>query len=68
LRAYVLEDSRNWDRYLPLIEFTYNNNFHSSIEITPYEVLYGRKCKTNLCWIEFVENLLLGHEMIQQTT
>jgi len=66
LRACVLEDSGNWDKYLPLIEFTYNNNFHSSIGMTPYEALYGRKCRTPLCWFEFRENLLLSPELIQQ--
>jgi len=68
LRACVLENSGSWDKYLPLIEFTYNNNFHSSIGMAPYEALYGRKCKTPLCWFESGENLFLGPELIQQTT
>nr|KYP59641.1 Transposon Ty3-I Gag-Pol polyprotein [Cajanus cajan] len=67
LRACLLEDSGSWDQYLPLIEFTYNNNFHSSIGMTPYEALYGRKCKTPLCWFETRENLILSPEMVQQT-
>lgn len=49
LRAYVLEQTRNWDEYLPLIEFTYNNNYHSSTGMAPYEPFYGRKCRTLLC-------------------
>ena len=68
LRACVLENSDSWDRYLPLIEFTYNNSFHSSIGMTSYEALYGRKCRTPLCWFETGENLVLGLDMIQQTT
>jgi len=68
LRACVLENSDSWDRYLPLIEFTYNNSFHSSIGMAPYEALYGRKCRTPLCWFETSENLVLGPNMIQQTT
>jgi len=67
LRACVLEDSGSWDRCLPLIEFTYNNSFHSSIGMTPYEALYGRKCRTPLCWFETGENLVLGPDTIQQT-
>jgi len=63
-----LEDFRSWDKYLLLIEFTYNNSFHSSIGMAPYEALYGRKCRTPLCWFESRENLLLRPEMIQQTT
>jgi len=68
LRACVLENSESWDKYLPLIEFTYNNSFHSSIGMARYEALYGRKCRTPLCWFEYGENLLLGPELIQQTT
>ena len=49
LRACVLEHSGSWDQFLPLIEFTYNNSFHSSIGMAPYEALYGRKCRTPLC-------------------
>jgi len=48
LRAYVLEDSGNQDKYLPLIEFTYNNSFHSSIGMAPCEALYGENVE-HLC-------------------
>ncbi|XP_050920386.1 uncharacterized protein LOC127138023 [Lathyrus oleraceus] len=48
LRAYVLEQGGNWDSYLSFVEFTYNNNFHSSIGMTLFEALYGRRCKTSL--------------------
>jgi len=65
LRACVLEDSSSWDRRLPLIEFTYNNNFHSSIGMALYEVLYGGKCRTPLCWFETGEDLVLCSNMIQ---
>ena len=53
LRAYVLENS---------------NSFHSSIGMAPYEALYGRKCRTPLCWFETGENSVLGPDMIQYTT
>jgi len=68
LRACVLEDSGSWDRCLPLIEFTYNNSFHSSIGMAPYDALYRRKCRTSLCWFETSENSVLGPDMIQHTT
>ena len=55
----MLENSDSWDQCLPLIEFTYNNSFHSSIGMAPYEALYGKKCRTPL---------VLGPDMIQQTT
>ena len=43
LRACVLEQGGLWDTYLPLIEFTYNNSYHSSIGMAPFKVLYGRR-------------------------
>ena len=68
LRACVLEQKGSWESFLPLIEFTYNNSFHSTIGMAPYEALYGRRCRTPLCWVESGENLILGPDMIQQTT
>lgn len=50
-----------------LIEFTYNNNFHSSIGMDPFEVLYARRYKTPLCWHESHESAVMGPEIIQQT-
>ena len=67
LRACVLEESKSWDQFLPLVEFTYNNSYHSSIDMAPFEALYGRKCRTPLCWVETGENLILGPEIIQET-
>ena len=49
LRVCVLEFKGSWDRYLPLMEFSYNNSYQSNIEMAPYEDLYGRKCRTPLC-------------------
>ncbi|WJX17476.1 hypothetical protein P8452_07389 [Trifolium repens] len=68
LRACVLEHKGSWDEFLPLIEFTYNNSFHSSIGMAPYEALYGRKCRTPLCWYEVGENKILGSDFVHQTT
>ena len=58
----------NWDDHLPLVEFAYNNSYHASIGMPPYEALYGRKCRTLLCWDEVGERKLLGPELVQQTT
>lgn len=52
LRACVLDFKVNWDESLLLSEFAYNNSYLSSIGMTPYEALYGRKCKTPVCWEE----------------
>jgi len=68
LCAFVLEFGGNWDKYLPLVEFLYNNNYHASIKMPPYEALYGRKCRTPLCWRDIGQKILGGPEMIQDTT
>nr|GEW30677.1 putative reverse transcriptase domain-containing protein [Tanacetum cinerariifolium] len=46
LRAYVIGFGSSWDLHLPLVEFSYNNSYHASIKATPYEALYGRKCRS----------------------
>ncbi|GAU33071.1 hypothetical protein TSUD_152260 [Trifolium subterraneum] len=68
LRACVLEQGESWDSCLPLIEFTYNNSFHSSIGMSPFEALYGRRCRTPLCWYESGETVVLGPDIVQETT
>ena len=50
LRTCVLDHLGAWDEVLPLVEFTYNNNFHANIGMAPYETLYGRRCRMPLCW------------------
>ncbi|XP_038891612.1 uncharacterized protein LOC120081002 [Benincasa hispida] len=50
----------NWDSHLPLMEFAYNNSYHSSIEMAPYDALYGRKCRTLVCWDEVGTLLKFG--------
>ena len=64
----MLEFKGSWDRHLPLMEFAYNNSYQSSIEMAPYEALYGRKCRTPLCWDKVGERKLLGPEIVQVTT
>ncbi|GJS37031.1 reverse transcriptase domain-containing protein [Tanacetum coccineum] len=51
-RAYVLDFGKSWDRHLPLVEFSYNNSYHTSIKVAPFEALYGRKCRSPVCWAE----------------
>ena len=57
-----------WDEILLLVEFTYSNCYHTSIGMAPYEVFCGRKCRTPLCWYHDVEAVLVGPELLQQTT
>ncbi|KAJ9551933.1 LOW QUALITY PROTEIN: hypothetical protein OSB04_015978 [Centaurea solstitialis] len=68
LRACVLDFGGSWEDHLPLIEFAYNNSYHSSIEAAPYEILYGRKCRTPRCWNEVGEKQLAGPEIVQITS
>ncbi|GKF79307.1 reverse transcriptase domain-containing protein, partial [Tanacetum coccineum] len=52
LRACVIDFGKCWDRHLPLVEFSYNNSYHTSIKAAPFEALYGRKCQSPICWAE----------------
>ncbi|KAJ9566648.1 hypothetical protein OSB04_002614 [Centaurea solstitialis] len=68
LRACVLDFGGSWDTYLPLAEFSYNNSYHSTIGMPPYEMLYGRRCRTPICWGEVGQGVLGSTEVVQQTT
>ena len=65
LRMCVLDHRGSWDEHLPLVEFAYNNSYHSSIEMAQYEAIYGRKCRSPLCWNEIGERELTRPEIIQ---
>ena len=62
LRSCVIDYEGSWID----IEFVYNNSFQSSIGMAPYEALYGRKCRTPLCWTELSEKKIIGPGMIQE--
>nr|GEU36042.1 putative reverse transcriptase domain-containing protein [Tanacetum cinerariifolium] len=68
LRACVIDFSKGWVKHLPLCEFSYNNSYQASIKAAPYEALYGRKCRSPVCWAEVEEAQLTGPELIQETT
>ena len=63
----MIDYEGSWDRHIPLVEFVYNNSFQSSIGMAPYEALYGRKCRTPLCWTELREKKVIGPDLIQET-
>ena len=58
LRACVLEFKDNWVDHLSLVEFAYNNSYQASIGMATYEALYGKKCRTPICWDEIGERKL----------
>ncbi|GKF52026.1 putative reverse transcriptase domain, ribonuclease H-like domain, aspartic peptidase domain protein, partial [Tanacetum coccineum] len=68
LRAYVIDFGKRWERHLPLVEFSYNNSYHASIKATPFKALYGRKCRSPVCWAEVGDVQLMGPEIIHETT
>ncbi|WRX14095.1 Reverse transcriptase domain - like 10 [Theobroma cacao] len=68
LRACVIDLGVRWDQYLPLVEFAYNNSFQTSIQMAPFEALYGRRCRSPIGWLEVGERKLLGPELVQDAT
>ncbi|GJR24165.1 putative reverse transcriptase domain-containing protein [Tanacetum coccineum] len=68
LRACIIDFGSSWDRHLPLVEFSYNNSYHASIKAASYKALYGRKCRSPVCWSEVGDSQLTGPEMIRETT
>ncbi|GJU45561.1 putative reverse transcriptase domain-containing protein [Tanacetum coccineum] len=64
LRTCVIDFEKGWDRHLPLVEFSYNNSYHTSIKAAPFEALYGRKCRSPICWAEFGNAQLTGPEIV----
>ena len=68
LRACVLDHKGSWEEHLPLVEFAYNNSYHTSIQMTPYEALYGRPCRSPLCWTEEGESFVTGLDLIRDTS
>nr|GEV90420.1 putative reverse transcriptase domain-containing protein [Tanacetum cinerariifolium] len=67
LRACVIDFENGWERHLPLVEFSYNNSYHASIKVSPFEALYGRKCRSPVCWVEVGDAQLTGPELIHET-
>jgi transposase InsO family protein len=60
LRMYVMDNQTHWEKYLPLVKFAYNNNFHTSIGMFPYEALCRRPCRTPLRWERLEELVTIG--------
>nr|GEW44568.1 putative reverse transcriptase domain-containing protein [Tanacetum cinerariifolium] len=68
LRACVLDFGGSWDVHLLLVEFSYNNSYHSSVRCALFEALYGRKCHSPIKWAEIGKDQLIGFELVQETT
>src|SRR3954469_21028700 len=66
LRACALNFGGSWEDHLPLAEFSYNNNYQSSIKMAPFEALYGQKCRSPICWFEIGENKEFAPDYIKE--
>ena len=58
----------SWEEHFPLIEFAYNNSYHASIQMAPYEALYGRPCRSPICWTDVGESSITGPDLIRDTS
>ena len=67
LRACVIEFGGHWDNFLPLAEFSYNNNYHSSIDMTPFEALSGRRCRSPIGWFDALEVRPWGNNLLRES-
>ncbi|KAL0537688.1 hypothetical protein IC582_026673 [Cucumis melo] len=67
LRACALEFPGSWDSHLHLMEFAYNNSYQATIGMAPFEALYGKCCRSPVCWGEVGEQRLMGPELVQST-
>ena len=67
LRACAIDFGKSWEDHLPLAEFAYNNSYHASIGMAPFEALYGRPCRSPLCWNEIGEGKPLGPDVVRET-
>ena len=68
LGACVLDHKGSWEEHLPLVEFAYNKSYQASIQMAPYEALYGRPCRSPLCWTEVGESSITGPDLIRDTS
>ncbi|GJX59499.1 putative reverse transcriptase domain-containing protein [Tanacetum coccineum] len=68
LRVCVIDFGKGWERHLPLVEFSYDNSYHYSIKAAPFEALYGRKCRSPICWAKVRDVQLTGPELIHEAT
>jgi hypothetical protein len=66
MRACAIDCGKNWDKNLSLAEFAYNNSYQSSLKMTPFEALYGRRCRTPLNWSHLGEREVFGPDLVTE--
>ncbi|KAK8595275.1 hypothetical protein V6N13_123155 [Hibiscus sabdariffa] len=68
LRCCIIDFQGTWEKQLLLVEFAYNNSYQASIQMAPYRALYGRRCRTPVCWAEAGQKLLPMPDFLKGTT
>ena len=68
LRACVLDHKGSWEEHFPLVEFAHDNSYQVSMQMAPCEALYGRPCRSSLCWTEVGERSITGLDLIRDTS
>jgi hypothetical protein len=66
LKMYVMDQSSKWEDYIHLVEFSYNNGYQSSIKMSPFEALYGRKCNTQVSWDNPTDKIVIGLYLLKE--
>ena len=66
LRACVISAKGSWEKWLPLAKFSYNNSYQESIQMAPFEALYGRRCRTPLNWVEPRKRRYYGIDFVNE--
>ena len=67
LQACVLDLKGSWEEYLPLVRSAYNNSYRGSIQMAPYEALYGRPCRSLVCWTKVGERPTTSPDLVRDT-
>ena len=66
LRMYIIEKPSKWEDYLHLVEFSYNNGYHVSLKMSPFEALYGRGCNTPVSWDNPTNRAIIGLGLLKE--
>jgi hypothetical protein len=66
MRMYVMDKPSRWEDYLHLVEFAYNNGYHTSLKMSPFEELYGRKCNTLVSWDNPADRVVVGPKLLKE--
>jgi hypothetical protein len=64
LRMYVMDKPSKWEDDLHLVDFSYKNEYQASLNIIPFEELYGRKCSMPVSWDNPIDHAMVGPDMI----